>query len=69
MSQTIETIIDRIKNLSIFNITVDLPDEFTFKGIVPFDVKIIGREATFTLYALNFEEASQKINNYVSTRE
>ena len=67
MSETIETIIDRIKNLVVFDITVELPDSFTFNGQVPFDIFIKGSTAIFKVYAANEAEAKQKIDDYVST--
>jgi hypothetical protein len=66
MAKTITTILDRIKNLNEFEITTDLPEGFMFNGTVPFDTKIKGDKATFTLYALTAEEAAEKVNQYLS---
>lgn len=67
MSQTIETIMDRIKNLSIFDITIEMPPLFSFNGVVPFDVTIKGNIATFKVCAVDITEAKLKLDNYVST--
>ena len=66
MPKTIKSMLDRIKNLSEFEITTDLPDGFAFNGAVPFDTKIKGNKATFTLLALNAKEAAEKVNQYLS---
>jgi hypothetical protein len=66
MAKTITTILDRIKNLNEFEITTDLPEGFSFNGTIPYDIKINGSLATFTLYALTAEEAAEKVNQYLS---
>jgi len=66
MAKTITTILDRIKNLNEFEITTDLPEGFAFNGTIPYDIKIKGDKATFTLYALTAEEAAEKVNQYLS---
>lgn len=67
MSQTIETIIDRIKNLTVFDITVEMPSSFEFDGRVPFDIFISGSAATFKVYAANEQEAKQKVDEYLGS--
>lgn len=67
MSQTIETIIDRIKNLAVFDITVEMPSSFEFDGQVPFDIFISGSTATFKVYAANRQEAEQKVDEYLGS--
>ena len=65
MAQTIDKIMDRIKNLNEFEITKDLPDGFGFNGVVPFDVKIKDNIGTFKVLAVDIDEADQKITKYI----
>lgn len=65
MSQTIEKIMNRIRNLSEFEITKDIPEGFSFNGTVPFDIKIKGTIGTFKVIAVDMNEADQKITKYI----
>jgi len=66
MAQTIEEIINRIKNLDEFEIETVLPDGFQFHGTVPYDITIKENKAIFKVYALNTEEAVEKVNQYLN---
>lgn len=66
MTKTVKSMLDRIKNLNEFEIKTELPEGFAFNGAVPYDIKIKGNSATFTLLALNTEEAAEKVNQYLS---
>ena len=66
MAEVIETVLNRIKNLRQFEVDVDLPDTFELNGVIPYDVTIKQNKGTFKVYASTFEEAQQKINDYVS---
>jgi phage FluMu protein gp41 len=66
MAKTVKAVLDRIKNLNEFEIKTELPDGFAFNGAVPYDIKIKENTATFTLYALDAEEAAEKVNQYLS---
>jgi hypothetical protein len=66
MAKTVKAMLDRIKNLNEFEIKTELPDGFAFNGAVPYDIKIKENTATFTLYALDAEEAAEKVNQYLS---
>jgi hypothetical protein len=65
MSQTIEKIMDRIKNLNEFEVTKDIPEGFSFNGTVPFDITIKGSIGTFKVLAVDINEADQKITKYI----
>ena len=56
---------DRVKNLQQFEIQSDIPEEFMFSGIVPFDMKISNGIGTFTVYAIDHAEAVSKVNEYL----
>ena len=66
MTQTIEKIMNRIKNLKEFEIATELPDGFQFHGTVPYDIVINENKAVFKVYALNTEEAVEKVNQYLN---
>jgi hypothetical protein len=66
MTDTIKSILDRIKNLNEYEIVTELPEGFVFNGVVPYDVRINKNKAIFTVYALDSKEASDKVNQYLS---
>lgn len=65
MTQTIDIIMNRLKNLNEFEVTKDIPEGFSFNGTVPFDVKIKGSIGTFKVLAVDNTEAEQKITKYI----
>lgn len=66
MSQTIDTILDRIKNLKVFDVEVDIPEGFYFSGVIPFDATISQNKGIFKVYASTQEEADEKVNSYLT---
>ena len=66
MSETIGTILDRIKNLKVFDVEVDIPEEFHFSGVIPFDATISQNKGIFKVYASSQEEATEKVNSYLA---
>lgn len=60
----IESVIHRMKNLREWQIVTTVPDEFDFRGTVPFDMHIKDGVATVKVWALNVEEATSKVTNY-----
>ena len=59
------TVMDRIKALQEFEIKTTLPENFRFKGRVPFDIHIVDNEATIKVLALNLEEAMMRVNSFI----
>jgi hypothetical protein len=68
MSETIEQIMERIKNLKEFTVEVDLPDDFVLHGSVPFDTKISGRKANFKVFGSSYDDAQSKVNDYIKSQ-
>lgn len=66
MTQTIEQVIDRLKNLKEFTIAVDVPEGIRFGGVVPFDATISKNKGTFKVFALTEDEARQKVNEFLN---
>ena len=60
----IDEIIHRMKNLKEWKIVTDVPEEFDFRGPVPFDMHIKDGIATVRVWALNLEEAKTRVSNY-----
>lgn len=61
-----DNVMDRIKNLQTFEVMVDVPEDFQFYGVVPFDISISGGKAFVTLVAANIQEAVDRVNQFFS---
>jgi len=56
---------ERIKNLQEFEVWIDLPDNFAFRGKSPFDIYITNNNvALVKVIASSMEEATQKANEF-----
>lgn len=58
-------LIFRAKNLQEFTVTTELPDDFAFKGVVPFDMQITGTILEAKIWAIDFDEAVQRLNEFL----
>jgi len=65
MKSEINNLINKIKNFQYFNVTLDLYQPIPFNGVVPFDIKIKGDIATFKVLAENYDQAEQKVFEYL----
>ena len=54
-------ILDRVSNLTEYEVIVTMPEVWRFKGVVPFDMNIIGDQAFITVLAESIEEALAKM--------
>jgi hypothetical protein len=59
------TVLDRIKALQEFEVKTTLPEDFRFNGRVPFDMEIVGDEATIKVLALTLEEAMMRVDLFL----
>jgi hypothetical protein len=59
-------LIHRAKNLQEFTIEVDVPDNFRFNGLIPFDMTIENNVMKAKVYGLTFEEAVATFDKYLS---
>jgi len=58
-------VMERIKNLQEYEVWVDLPDNFAFRGKSPFDIYITNNNvALVKVIASSMEEAQQKANDF-----
>ena len=67
MSQAeFDVIMNRIKNLTEYEVQVHIPEDFEFNGVVPYDMSISGDTAWVKVIAATLEEA--KLKDRKSTR-
>lgn len=58
-------LIFRAKHLNEFTITTEVPDDFRFNGVIPFDMQITGSILEAKVWAVDFDEAVQKLDNFL----
>jgi hypothetical protein len=61
------SLITRAKNLQEFTVTTAVPDDFRFNGVVPFDMEIKDGEIAAKVYAVDFNEAIQRLDDFLET--
>ena len=60
-------LIFRAKNLHEFTVTTEVPDNFRFNGVVPFDMSIVDNQIEAKVWAVDFDEAAKKLDNFLGT--
>jgi hypothetical protein len=60
-------LIFRAKNLSEFIVVTELPEDFRFNGVVPFDIEIVGKTLEAKVWAVDFDEAVKRLHEYLET--
>lgn len=60
-------LIFRAKNLQEFIVTTDVPEDFRFNGVVPFDMQIIDNQIEAKVWAVDFDEAVYRLNEFLET--
>jgi hypothetical protein len=58
-------LIFRAKNLQEFTVTTELPDDFAFRGVVPFDISIKDGQIEAKVWAVDFNEAIERLNEFL----
>ena len=58
-------LIFRAKNLQEFIVTTELPDDFAFRGVIPFDIQITGSILEAKVWAVDFNEAVDRLNEFL----
>jgi hypothetical protein len=64
ITMNIEKVMDRIKNLQEFEVMVQVPEDFTFAGPVPYDMHVSGDVAFVKIVAANIDEATKMAHDY-----
>lgn len=60
-------LIFRAKNIEEFTVTTEVPDEFRFNGLVPFDMQITGSILEAKVWAIDFNEAVSTLHSFLET--
>lgn len=60
-------LIFRAKNLTEFIVTTDVPENFRFNGVVPFDISINEGQIEAKVYGIDFDEAVQTFDTWLET--
>ena len=60
-------LIFRAKNLHEFTVTTEVPEDFRFNGVVPFDMSIVDNQIEAKVWAVDFNEAAHRLNEYLET--
>lgn len=60
-------LIFRAKNLQEFVVTTELPDDFAFRGVIPFDMQITGSILEARIWAVDFNEAVDRLNEFLQS--
>ena len=58
-------LIFRAKNLQEFTVTTEVPDGVRFNGVVPFDINITGTMLEARVWAVDFNEAVDRLNKFL----
>lgn len=58
-------LIFRAKHLQEFTVTTELPKGFAFRGVVPFDIQITGDILKARVWAIDFDEAVQRVDEFL----
>lgn len=59
--------INRAKHLQEFTVCVNVPHDFKFNGVVPFDMQIKDEEIEAKVWAVDFEEAVNRLDEWLET--
>ena len=60
-------LIFRAKNLHEFTVTTEVPEDFRFNGVVPFDMSIIDNQIEAKVWAVDFDEAAKRLDDFLGT--
>ena len=60
-------IIDRASKLQEYEVIVTMPEVWRFKGVVPYDMNIVGDQAFVTVLAESISEATERARSYINS--
>ena len=60
-------LIFRAKNLQEFVVTTEVPEDFRFNGVVPFDISIVDNQIEAKVWAVDFNEAAKRLDDFLGT--
>ena len=62
-----QQILDRVGRLGEYEVQVQMPEVWRFKGVVPFDMEIVGDQAFVTVLAESIDEATVRARAYINS--
>ena len=60
-------LIFRAKHLNEYVVTTDVPEEFRFNGVIPFDMEITDNIISAKVWGVDFDEAVNRLNDWLET--
>ena len=60
-------LIFRAKHLNEYTVTTDVPEDFRFNGVVPFDIIINQGQLEAKVYGIDFNEAVHTLDKWLET--
>ena len=60
-----QQILDRVSRLDEFEVIVTMPEVWRFKGVVPYDMEIVGDQAFVRVVAASVDEATERARSYI----
>jgi hypothetical protein len=57
--------ISRAKHLQEFDVTTEVPADFRFNGVVPFDIVIKEGVMYAKVWAIDFDEAAKRLDDFL----
>ena len=63
----VDALIHRAKNINEFTVTTEVPENFRFNGVIPFDIQIKDGIIYAQVWALEFDEAVTTFDQYLET--
>jgi len=62
-----QQILDRVGRLEEFEVQVQMPQVWRFKGVVPYDMEIVADQAFVKVVATSVEEATSRARAYINS--
>ena len=62
-----ENAFERAKKLQEFVVETDVPEDFRFNGVIPFDMQIKDSIISAKVIALDFNEAVTQLDNFLES--
>ena len=60
-------LIFRAKHLVEYTVTTDVPEDFRFNGVVPFDMQIVEGQIEAKVFGIDFDEAVNTFDKWLET--
>jgi hypothetical protein len=60
-------LIFRAKNLQEFTVETTVPEDFRFNGVVPFDITMENNVICAKVFAVDFNEAVKRLDEFLET--